>query len=202
MARDLILGKTKRNWARGTSSPRMLTDQARSQASSLPATDEVTLRLTPREMAELSDLAATKLLADSGDRAAKTKLARVIRGLAKVRTRAARGDTAAKRTLLVLRESGVFRGVRSVTLGSPGTSCPGDWCRTRVAGYDLPGSLVSNTNYRVAVFRRALRNAKASGRRAPTTRDFYRAKSAVDGLMDKGGLTLYLPRARPGRVTA
>lgn len=185
MARDLILGRTKRSWARGTCTTRSRVLVPALPGRSAPASDEVTLRLTPAEMTQLSDLAVTKLLADSGNKTARAKLAGVVRGLAKTRARAARGDAAAKRTLLVLRESGVFRGVRSVSLGA-----------------DYPSGFVPNTNYRVAVLRQAVKSAKQNGRRTPTTKDFYRAKSAVDGLMSREGLALYLPRARPGRVTA
>lgn len=185
MALDLILGRTKRSWARGSSRALACSDKApQTLTASLPVSDEVTLRLTPKEMSELSDLAATKLLADSGDRVARAKMARVAKKLARVKARASRGDARAKRTLLVLRESGVFRGVKTVSLGD-----------------EVPEGLVSNTNYRVAVLRQAIRSARSNGYRRPTTKDFYRAKSAVDGLMDRRGLALYLPRATPGRVT-
>jgi len=178
MARDLILGRTRRNWARGEGcGPRAL-------LVTTTVSDEVTLRLTPAEMSMLADLSATKMRADAGDRKAKSKMARVSKNLTSFRARAKRGDKEAQRTLLVLQESGVFRGVQSMTLGG-----------------EQPLGTVSNVDYRVAVLRQAVRAAKKAKRKKPTTLDFYKAKTAVDGAMRDAGLSLYLPRARPSRQT-
>lgn len=182
MSRDLLLGKTKRNWARGAS--RCLTPKL-PDVPAAPVSDEVTLRLTQKEMNLLAQLSAAKLKADSGDLKAAGQVARVAKKLKSVRAKAAKGDPDAKRLLLVLRESGVFRGVKSMSLGDDAA----------------PAGTVSNLDYRIAVLRQATRSAKKRGQKSPTTRDFYQAKTAVDGTMQKAGLSLFLPRSRPARRT-
>jgi hypothetical protein len=179
MAKDLILGRTKRNWARGRKVC------APSEAPPLPVTDEVTFRLNPQEMDLLAAVAAAKIRADAGDRRAQAQVRELGKKVAKLKVRAGKGDASAKRTLLVLRESGVFRGVETMSLGEDAS----------------PAGTVSNLNYRVAVVRQALASAKKNGRPRPTTRDFYQAKTAVDGTMARAGLSLYLPRSRPARQT-
>lgn len=166
MAHDLLFGLTRRNWARGTGRRVCLSD-------------EVDFRLTPAEMQQLADLTTTKMLADSGDRAARKKMATVSKKVVALKAKAARGDASAKRALRVLTESGVFRGVQSFSLGGAGGQVP-------------------NLTYRAAVLKHAVR----SGRGRPTTKDFFRAKKAVDGVMQSAGLSLYLPGAGPGRITA
>ena len=170
MARDLIFGRTKRNWSRGACAAPQLSD-------------EVTLRLTDAELAMLADIASTKALADMGDRSAQKKRSGVKKKLKGIQKAARRGDPKARRSLLVLEESGVFRGIQTFSLGA-------------FVGDDT--SLVPNVAYRAAVLRQA---HKVSGGR-PSTKDFYSAKKAVDGAMASAGLSLYLPGARPGRVTA
>lgn len=164
MALDLILGKTRRNWARET-------------IPSPAASDEVTLKMTEAEAAMVTDLATTKMRADAGDRAARKKLAISMKKIAKLR-KLARTDKAARRALLVLRESGVLRGP----------------ALTFAMGAEIP-----NATYRRAVFSQALR---AAGGRRPSTIDVFRAKAAVDGVMRKAGISLYLPGAGRGRITA
>lgn len=165
MALDLILGKTRRNWAR--------------EAIPTPSapSDEVSLKMTEAEAAMVADLAATKMRAEAGDRAAKKKLAASMKKIAKLR-RLARTDQGARRTLLVLQESGVLRGP----------------ALTFAMGAEIP-----NVTYRRAVFKQALRSA---GGRRPSTIDVFRAKAAVDGVMRKAGISLYLPGAERGRITA
>jgi hypothetical protein len=165
MARDLILGKTRRSWARGFRLPPP------------DISDEVTLRLTETEMTMLAEVAATKARADAGDRGSRRQISRLASRVAVLEKRAARGDAEAARTLRVLRESGVFRPSQSITMGA---------------------ERVSNQDYRIAVLRQAQRVA---GKRRPTTLDFFRAKSAVDGTMRRAGLALFLPGSRPGRIT-
>jgi hypothetical protein len=179
MARDILLGRTKRNWARGhrTCAP--------AEMPALPVSDEVTLRLSPPEMELLATIAAAKMLADAGDRKAAAQVRDLGKKVAKLKAKAARGDASAKRTLLVLRESGVFRSVETMSLGED----------------DAPAGTVSNLNYRVAVVRQALASAKKNGNKKPTTKDFYQAKTAVDGTMARAGLSLFLPRSRPARQT-
>lgn len=167
MARDLILGRTRRNWSRGSCSPQ------------IASTDEVDFRLTPPEMAMLAELAATKMRADAGDKAAKKKVAEFARKVTVLKARARRGDASATRALRVLTESGVFRGTQTFSLG-------GD-------------VVIPNLTYRAVVLRQA---HKVAGGRKPSTRDFYRAKSSVDKVMGRAGISLFLPGARPGRVTA
>ena len=169
MARDLILGRTLRNWSRGSCSPQ------------ITLTDEVDFRLTPTEMAMLADLAATKMRSDAGDKLAKKKVAEFSRKVAALKVRARRGDASASRALRVLSESGVFRGTQSFSMGGDG---------------DV---VIPNITYRAVVLRQA---HKVAGGRKPSTRDFYRAKSSVDKVMGRAGISLFLPGARPGRVTA
>jgi len=166
MARDLLLGKTRRNWARDSCEARL--------------TDEVDFRLTPAEMAMLADLAATKLRADSGDPTARKKISAVKKNVASLRIRAKKGDPKASRALEILTRSGVFAGVQSFSLGGEDTT------------------QVPNVAYRAAV----LRQARRTGGKTPTTRDFFRAKKIVDRVMQSAGLSLYLPGSRPGRATA
>lgn len=106
MARDLFLGQTRRNWARGACS--------RSLAK---VSDEVTLRLTELEIAMLAEIAATRARASSGDRAAKKKVALIAKKVASLEKRAARGDASARRSLRVLRESGALRPVQVFAMG-------------------------------------------------------------------------------------
>jgi hypothetical protein len=164
MAYDLIFGKTKRNWAIG-------------YQALPPMSDEVTVKLTEAEISMLAELAASKAQADAGDRQARGKMAKLSAKVSSLKKRAARGDESAKRTLLVLRESGIFNKSQSITMGN---------------------EAVSNQDYRVAVLRQARRVAR--GKR-PTTLDFFKAKTAVDGTMRKAGIALFLPGSLPGRVT-
>jgi hypothetical protein len=170
MAKDLIFGKTKRNWSRGAC--------ATPSSTPPPVSDEVTLRLTEPEMAMLAYLAATKMRADLGDREAGKKMRDMAKKVARLQKQSKRGDAGAKRALLVLAESGVFRGTQSFTLGE---------------------ALVPNTTYRATILRQAM---KVAGGGRPSTKDFFRAKSAVDRAMDQAGVALYLPGSRPGRATA
>ena len=106
MARDLILGRTRRNWARGTCSRALA-----------PISDDASLRLTELEIAMLAEIAATRARASSGDRAAKRKVASLAKTVASLERRAARGDASARRTLRVLRESGALRPVQVFAMG-------------------------------------------------------------------------------------
>ncbi len=130
MAYDLLLGRTRRNWARG------------SHASRACLTDEVDFKLTPSEMTMLADLAATKLAADSGDKSARKKLAGVSKKVAALRARARGGDASAKRALRVIEESGVFRGVQSFSMGD-----------------DEEVTRIPNVAYRAAVLKQACKSA-------------------------------------------
>lgn len=174
MAYDLLRGRTSRNWARG------------SHRSTCSLTDEVDFKLTPVEMSMLADLASTKMAADSGDRAARKKIAGVIKKMAELKTRARRGDVLAQRSLRVLDESGVFRGsIQTFSLGGVGDD-------------DEEVRKIPNIAYRAAVLKQA---CKSAGPRKPTTRDFFAAKKAVDKTMGQAGIRLFLPGSRPGRVT-
>jgi hypothetical protein len=131
MAYDLLLGRTRRNWARGSHSVR-----------SACLTDEVDFKLTAPEMAMLADLASTKLAADSGDRTARKKIAGVVKKMASLRARAKSGDVSARRSLRVIDESGVFRGsIQSFSMGDEGIR-------------EIP-----NVAYRAAVLKQACKSA-------------------------------------------
>jgi hypothetical protein len=178
MARDLFLGRTRRNWARESCS-----SSPSGRRPSPPITDEVSLRLTEPEIAMLAELAATKSRAEAGDRPSRKKMQKLNKRVASLKKKAVRGDASAKRTLLVLNESGVFRPTQTITMGGP-------LC--------VSGAQISNKDYRVAVLKQARRVA---GNQTPTTIHFFKAKSAVDGTMRKAGLSLFLPGSRRGRVT-
>lgn len=168
MALDLILGKIKRDWSLGRPSRSLVPS---------PTSDEVTLRLTQPEMDMLAEIAATKMRADAGDRAARKKIAKLAKKVAGMQSKAKRGDASAQRSLRVLKESGALVSVTSMTMGE---------------------ETIPNVVYRAAVLKQA---AKAAGKNRPTTKHFFRAKSAVDKVMGRAGISLYLPGAAPGRVT-
>lgn len=168
MALDLILGKIKRDWSLGRPSQSLVPS---------PTSDEVTLRLTQPEMDMLAEIAATKMRADAGDRAARRKIAKLAKKVAGMQSKAKRGDASAQRSLRVLKESGALVSVTSMTMGE---------------------ETIPNVVYRAAVLKQA---AKAAGKNRPTTKHFFRAKSAVDKVMGRAGISLYLPGAAPGRVT-
>jgi hypothetical protein len=175
MAYDLLRGKTRRNWARDARSASCLESRV-----TVTLTDEVDFKLTPTEMAMLADLASTKLAADSGDRAARQKIAGVVKKMVSLKARARSGDASAQRTLRVIDESGVFRGsIQSFSMGDEITRIP-------------------NVTYRAAVLKQA---CKSAGKRVPTTKDFFAAKKAVDKTMGQAGIKLFLPGSRPGRIT-
>lgn len=140
-------------------------------------TDEVTVRLTESEISMLAEVSATKALAEAGDRGARKKMDKLAAKIATHKKKAGRGDPGSQRILLVLRESGVFQRGQTITMGE---------------------ERVTNQAYRIAVLRQARRSA---GSRKPTTLDFFRAKTAVDGTMRKAGISLFLPGSRPGRIT-
>ncbi len=119
MPHDLFFGKTRRNWARGTSRKACMSD-------------EVDFRLTETEMRQLADLTTTKMLADSGDKSARKKMSVIAKKVASLKAKAARGDVASQRALRVLSESGVFRGVQSFSLGGEGGLVPNTAYRAAV----------------------------------------------------------------------
>jgi len=69
----------------------------------------------------------------------------------------------------------------------------------KIFGRVLPA--IGHQDYRVLVTRGAVDLASSSGRRTPATRDFARAKLAVDRALVDRGLGIKIPGARPGRVT-
>lgn len=174
MARDLVLGRTRRNWARGPVG-----------STKIAVTDEVDFRLSADEMKMVSDVAATKMSADAGDPRSKRKLADLRRKISLLEKLSKKGNPQAKRTLDVLRQSGVFQKSQTFSLG-----------------YEMPVQAnIAHDDYRVAVLRQAQRLAKMSGAKRPTTKQFYLAKKAVDGTMAEHGISLYLPGSRPSRLT-
>jgi len=126
----------------------------------------------------LAELAATKVRATAGDKKARKKMRQLSDRFTSLKKKAGRGDDSAARTLRVLRESGIFQPVQTITMGAD--------------------NQISNKTYRVAVLRQARRLSKMT---KPTTLDFYRAKSAVDGAMRQAGISLFLPGSRSARAT-
>jgi len=180
MAYDILLGKTRRNWSRGCGARSTMIPPE------MPQEGVATIQLTEAEVDKLADIAATKVAADMGNKAALKKMIVVRKNVAKLQKQARKGDPKAKRALAVLEQSGVFRDYQSFSLSD-------------LSGDDVPEtSLVPNTAYRAAILSRAV---KAAGGRKPTTRHFHAAKKSVDKDMSAAGLALYLPGARPGRIT-
>jgi hypothetical protein len=60
------------------------------------------------------------------------------------------------------------------------------------------GAIIPHENYRVAVMKAAV---KSAGGGKPTTKDFFKAKAAVDQVIGKAGIAIYMPGAKPGRRT-
>lgn len=179
MAYDLILGRTRRNWARGCA------PAPRTTSRRLALSDDVDFRLSPDEMKMVSDVAATKVSADAGDPRAKKKMVDLKKKVSLLERLARKGNPQAKRTLEVLQKSGVFNPTQTVVLG-----------------YEMPiQTTIDHDDYRVAVLRQAQKLAKMSGASRPTTKDFYLAKKAVDGTMSRYGISLYLPGSRSSRLT-
>jgi hypothetical protein len=166
MARDLVFGRTRRNWARGSVVALTLTSGSESP------------KLTEAEISMLAELAATKVRATAGDKKAQRKMRQLSDRVASLKKKAGRGDDSAARTLRVLQESGIFQPIQTFTMGAD--------------------NQISNKTYRVAVLRQARRLSKM---KKPTTLDFYRAKSAVDGAMRQAGISLFLPGSRRARAT-
>jgi hypothetical protein len=177
MAYDILFGKSRRNWARGCGVAVIPPE--------MPQAGVASIVLTEAEMDKLADIAATKVAADMGNKAALKKMAVVRKNVSKLQKQARKGDPKARRALAVLEQSGVFRDYQSFSL-------------TDLSGAVSETSLVPNTAYRAAILSRAV---KVAGGRRPTTRHFHAAKKSVDKDMSAAGLSLYLPGARPGRIT-
>ena len=239
MALDLLFGKTRRNWARGSRRLASLSAPARE-----PVSDEVTDRFTPDEMTFIAKLAETKAKAEGGDRSAKRQYSKMPKTIATLKAKAKRGDPKAKRLLSVIDKSGLFNPSQTLVItDTSGNDCI---CRTghsellgEFVGDDLLGEFVGdeisalsgdggsaekatlarfarnrgiakgrcgaecgasipNTNYRMAVYRQAIRQNNG---KLPTTKDIFKAKSKVDQVIGKAGISLYLPGAKPGRRT-
>jgi hypothetical protein len=60
------------------------------------------------------------------------------------------------------------------------------------------GNAIPHENYRVAVMKAAV---KSAGGGQPSTQDYFKAKAAVDKVIGKSGITIYMPGAKPGRRT-
>jgi len=69
---------------------------------------------------------------------------------------------------------------------------------SRRHGDVVVGNAIPHDNYRVAVMKAAV---KSAGGQRPTTKDFFKAKAAVDQVIGKSGITIYMPGAKPGRRT-
>ena len=67
-----------------------------------------------------------------------------------------------------------------------------------VGGSFVGGNAIPHENYRVAVMKAAVKSANGT---KPSTKDFFKAKAAVDKVIGKSGITIYMPGAQPGRRT-
>jgi hypothetical protein len=103
----------------------------------------------------------------------------------------------------------VFVGEEERALAAEGGQCERAALRRRTGsmGYnrhwnfikgDFIGASIPHDTYRATVVKQAI---KAAGGKKPTTKDFFRAKEAVDKVIGKAGISLYLPGAQPGRRT-
>ena len=104
MAHDLFIVGSKRNFARDTE-------------ITTPVSDEVTITFSDDEKQMLSSAADLRMKAEAGDADAKKRMVAFTKNVAKLKSKASKGDPKAKRTLLVLRESGLFNGTQTFALG-------------------------------------------------------------------------------------
>ena len=93
MAHDIFLGKTKRNWSR-------------EKAAANPEY-EAQYRATARAN-KVARLQAIKLKADSGDKKAQKKWAKINKRVAKIHLKAAKGNLKAAKQLAALNSTGLF----------------------------------------------------------------------------------------------
>lgn len=73
----------------------------------------------------------------------------------------------------------------------------GDERRAQTEDSSGMGDDLSHDEYRALVMNRALK----LGRGKPNTKHFYEAKSVVDQSLGRGGVTITIPGAKPGRRT-
>jgi hypothetical protein len=76
---------------------------------------------TPEEQQYLAKLAVLKMSADAGNAGAQKEWRAAMATVAALRKKAAKGDEKATRTVAVLKESGIFSGVATMSLGSDPT---------------------------------------------------------------------------------
>jgi hypothetical protein len=73
---------------------------------------------TPDEQQYLAALAVLRMKADSGDPAAQKEWKAAMVTVEALRKKAAKGDDKAQRTVAILKESGIFSGVQTMSLGA------------------------------------------------------------------------------------
>jgi hypothetical protein len=73
---------------------------------------------TPDEQQYLAKLAVLRMKADSGDAAAQKEWKVTMTNVNALRKKAAKGDDKAQRTVAILKESGIFSGVQTMSLGA------------------------------------------------------------------------------------
>ena len=111
MAYDLLLRrKTHTNWSMHS----MLNPAFASCGDFAPDP----IATTPDEQQYLAKLAVLRMKADSGDVAAQKEWKTTMANVNALRKKAAKGDDKAQRTVAILKESGIFSGVQSMTLGA------------------------------------------------------------------------------------
>ena len=124
MAFDLILGTTKKNWARGPVSPQLALPPA-----------EPTIECTDREKAGLEKLASIKMRAEAGDRQAKIQWIAVAKKFRATKARAVAGDPKAKRSLAILKQAGFLQDAQKFSFSSGEQASFDDaWQHTKAYG--------------------------------------------------------------------
>jgi hypothetical protein len=77
---------------------------------------------TPEEQQYLAKLAVLKMSADAGNAGAQKEWKAAMTAVQALRKKAAKGDEKASRTVAILKESGIFSGVQTMSLGGWGPS--------------------------------------------------------------------------------
>jgi len=124
MAYDIVLGITKKSWARGALPSRRALPPA-----------EPTIEYTDKEKAGLEKLASIKMRAESGDRRARARWIAISRKIESTKARAAAGDPKARRSLAIMRQAGFLQDAQRLSFSSGEQASFDDaWAQVRAYG--------------------------------------------------------------------
>lgn len=113
MAADNLPEKIQRGWANAPT-------------GNFSLSEKEDLVLTDKEKAMLEKIAVAKMKSEGGDKSAKKQLAHLVKDVANLKAMAKHGDAKAKRTLLVLQESGIFTSTQKLDVSG--------WSRPKLDG--------------------------------------------------------------------